>query len=342
MKTFFKVLLFSLGSLFLLMPTEVRAATELGIFPPIIKVRIKPGTTLRQPIRLYNSSSSTLYLTWQLRAFHKTTPQGQPLWSLEKAIPSWIKVTGPIDLKKKAYPLKPQSHQDFLLTLSPPENLPQKDYYYSLLFLSSPTKENTQVRFQPGIATNLLISVTDTLQKKPAPPIITTFSAPFFLDSWQRRIKTKVKIYNPNDQWIEVLPTLKLEKKIGLGKNEEILNFIPVTVLKGNKRSIFLTEKDVELAITPNRVQDTFKEHKNPLQRIKDKFFSNHKPVSDNSINFYSDSFKLGLYNYQLQIKTSSKTIKENKTIIFFPWKLTLGIFSLVIAGYFIRRKSEA
>ncbi len=323
------------------MPTGVRAATELGIFPPIIKVRIKPGTTIHQPLRLYNFSSSSLYFRWQLRAFQKTTTQGQPFWSSEKMSPSWIKVTGPIDLKKKAYPIKSQGHQDFILTLSPPKDLPQKDYYFSLLFLSSLTKENTQVRFQPGIATNLLISVTDTLQKKAIAPIITLFSAPTLLDSWQRKIETKIKIYNPNDQWIEVLPTLKLKRKIGLGKDERMLNFIPVTVLKGNKRSIFLTEKDVELAITPNRVQDNYHEHKNPLQRIKDKIFSTHKKVSDNSINFYSDSFKLGIYNYQLQIKTSSNTIKQNKIVIFFPWKLTLVVFLLLGFLYLIRRKSE-
>ncbi len=333
-------LLLLVTSLFL--PPKANSSYTLGIFPPIITIRLKPGTTIRQPIRLYNSSDSLLYFRTQIKTFKKTTLFGQPLWPSISQPPKWVKIIGPIDNKLKAYPVKANSKQDFVAVISPPANTPLGDYYLSVIFLKyNPGQSPKTINFQPGIATNLLISVTAKLEEKLTPPVITKFTAPLLADSWQKEIKLDLAVYNPSHSWQEVVPNLRLEKHLGFGKDQTLINFIPVTILGGNERKILLTENQLELANSNHKVQAKTGNKKTPLQRIKEKFFSKEQKTSANNYILNSDSFKFGLYKLHFQLHTSSSQVEKTRFIIFFPWKATLLSSPFIVLSFLFLLKTK-
>ncbi len=326
------VFFFFILSLFLFPLNVFAQPTGLGIFPPIITIRLTPGTQIKQPIRVFNYLSTPIYLTTQVIPFTQTTPNGQPILNSSIPAPSWVKITGPIDLNQQAHPIPPNQHQDFLLILTPPPNAPIQDLYFTILFKQKTTLHQTKLTISHQIGTNILLTLTNSIQKPPKTQILFTYTKlPTFLDPFIKKIPLKIQIYNQSDFWTQALPTIKLQKKFGFGSNQT-LTLVPVNIIGRNKRWLNLTEEKVELALYNNQLQTNTNKKNTPIKRVKNLIFSKRNKQNANNITFYSDSFKLGLYQWQIEIHTNNNlNTTHTQWAIFFPWWTLVLIPILII-----------
>ncbi len=306
--------------------------TGLGIFPPIITIRTTPGTQIKQPIRVFNYLPTQIYVTTQIIPFTQITPNGQPILNPNTKPPAWIKITGPININQQAHPIPPNQYQDFLLTLTPPANTPIQDIYFTVLFKQKTSPSQTKLTISHQIGTNILLNLTHSTQPPPTPNIIFSYlKIPSFLNPFTKNIPLQIQIYNQSDFWTQILPVIKLQKTFGLGSNQT-LTLVPVNIIGGNKRWIHLTEENIELALYNNKLQTETNTKNSPLKRIKNFIFSKQNKQSANNIVFSSDSFKLGLYQWQIEIyDDNGLNTTHTQWVVFFPWWILVLIPILII-----------
>ncbi|NOY15059.1 MAG: hypothetical protein GXP43_02470 [bacterium] len=307
----------------------------LGVYPPILTVRLTPGGQVKQPIRLFNYMPKDVWVDVQVIAFNRSTPNGLPIWDEAITVPDWIKVTGPINLKYNAHPVKASSYQDFVVNITPPPQTPLNDWYFTVLFKQKPSFDSAKLRLTHQIGMNILLSLDSTLKvKTPVKLAFSRLDAPFLINPWPSEVPLKIQVYNPNSFWVTVLPTIKLKKVIGIGPDQTQI-LVPVNILGRNKRWIYATEEQMNLALSMSTLQAKDKSKNAPILRLKDRLFGKRHVLNANNLIFVSDSFKFGWYQWQIELwADDSLAGRRTQSVIFFPW----WVAGLVLAALAVWR----
>jgi len=203
-------------------PQPVSAQKGIGVFPPVIKARVVPGASVRQPIRLFNDTQEEMLVKVNLRPFELGSLDGLPLWSETVNPPEWIRITAPIDKNRNAHVVKPGGWLDFILTINPPAKTAYQDRYLTVIFQTKTSGGLDKVRLSYQIGVNVLISVTGSLEVKVKPVQISRLHLPVMVDSWSKRIPVDISLYNPNPVWVEAVPFVRLIKWVGIGPDESL------------------------------------------------------------------------------------------------------------------------
>jgi len=80
----------------------------------------------------------------------------------------------------------------------------------------------------------------------------------------------------------------------------------------------------VDLALADNRVQEENQSLKSPLDKLKTTLFSKRILRSANNLEFSSDSFKFGIYRWQVEVLTEKQKVTRQQWVLFVPYKLIL------------------
>ncbi len=319
------------------------ASNSLAVFPPILKIRLKPAGVVRQPIRVFNYSDSDIYVTYEIKVFENGSLTGQPIWNEEIKPPNWVKLIGPIDNDRKTYEISRQGFTDFTLIIQPSAKTINKDWYFSILLKPQTVKtsQNSHTSILPQIGMNVLLSVNNNLQVGNRPVVIEKFWTPRLISGLEKNIKVDLRLFNPNQVWVEALPVIKIEKIIGLGSNE-VFNLVPISLLSKNNKVVFLTEKDIELADINDRALAHQPVKSSPIVRIKHLFFSKEDIKTAKMVRLYTDSFRFGVFSFNASVTTAGQVNQTQRLIIFLPWQLIfVGLIAtgLLIYRKFIRKK---
>lgn len=208
-----------------------------------------PGKSITQVYQLSNTGEVDLVMTSDLLAFEPKNEAGEIaiLENKEKLNPLNFGFLN-ADLKLgQNFSLPANSSQEVVLIIKVPENAPEKDYYATLLFQTSPVailNNQSASQTQTKIGSNLLISVSRTGQpfKKATVEefrlshcsrfcLIDSFSSPQFL----------IRIKNSGHAFFKPLGTISIQ---GWFNQKETLDLLPQNILSGSIREIQCQKDD--------------------------------------------------------------------------------------------------
>ena len=156
-------------SVFTTLPPKCHAADfELSIYPPLLRVNIKPGKSITQVFKIDNSSTDTQTLVARLVPFISADPYGNPKIdpSLQVKWLNYFTLANSTIQLNQPFEIKAGSSEQLILSLAVPDTAPLKDIYATLLV--STYSNNIDTNFQgsnlrASIASNLLITVSSQL-----------------------------------------------------------------------------------------------------------------------------------------------------------------------------------
>ena len=305
MKTAFKNLQFALFSLVLLSLSSTSILAQnlaIAISPPISEIVIMPGKEVLLSFTIINHGADG-YATFSLAQFlpkdeygnisadDSTDITGSPTFS------SWF------TLPEKNY-IRSGETKNVSLKISPPENTPEKDYYFT--FFYEVGKENL-INFQTGsgntakakVGANILISVSQTGQMtKKAGPV--SLTAPKIIDSLQG-LTYKLRVGNAGQFFFKPMGIIEINSFLG---KKEILALAPVNVVSGSSRFIPCLENE---ALTECKIK----------QRVL-----------------------IGIYQAKASFTTdeNGELYSSQTTTLAFPFSITIAV-TTVILGYLTIRK---
>ena len=238
------LILFVVGYGFLVTPTHAQDIS-LSITPPILEVMIQPGKEITQNYLISNNGNETP-LKISIVPFSPSDEYGNV--ELEDItnyndinILNWFKIGGtPLDENQKIF-IPRGGNQEIILTISPPLDAPEGDYYLTLLFEtdSSSLIGGRTTQTQAQIGSNILFTVSkDGNPRKDAE--ITLFSAPKIIDSLGQIIYT-VKIKNTGSAFFKPIGKINISHLFG---SEETLTIAPQNILASSIREIPCTKEE--------------------------------------------------------------------------------------------------
>ncbi len=315
MKIFISLLL--AFSSYLIIVNQVHAASiSLGVFPPIIQINATPPADAQSPLSIENHSDQELHVKIDFKPFVASDQEDGQIKYIDQKDANFadplifdrVKIYDG-DLETSEFDLTPGQKKDLSLRVTVPKGSPQADYYFSIVFLSSPKDFGGQSASQnlTGIASNVLLSIgqgeiTGNVQE---------FSVPLFVEN--APVPFTVRIKNTSNHFItpkgEIVISNIFGQKVG------IINLLEANVLAQSVRSIpsseFANEDNASLA------------------------------PQDGTFAYWSDKFVLGPYKATLNLALSDKGPVYSQTILFFafPFKLAIGlIISILLLIYIIAR----
>src|SRR5579872_615956 len=213
---------------------------NLGVYPPIVNLTLKPPVTVSTPITLSNLGNSITQGTIVFRLFDAGENQDGQLNLLPqntKPEPD-EKIFSKIHLTDNGKPvtsfaLAPGQQKKYNLSFSIPINEPLSDYYFSVIFIanSSLSNSNTSTGALGGVSTNVLLSIGP---KGSASAKIIDFSSPTFLSSGPVPFILKVKNTSPH----VLAPQGYILISNMFGQTVGKINLLPVNILSGSTRAI--------------------------------------------------------------------------------------------------------
>lgn len=308
-----KIIFFLLAFLFLPVNKTNAASISLGVFPPIIQVNATPPADVQSPLSIENNSDQDLHVKIELRPF---VPSDQEDGQIKYVDQKDANFADPLilqrvkiydgDVETLEFDMNPGQKKDLNLRIIIPKDSPQADYYFSVVFLSSPKDFRGQSASQnlTGIASNVLLAVgqgeiTGNVQEFSVPLLVENAPVPF-----------TVRIKNTSNHFItprgEIVISNIFGQKVGR------INLLETNILAQSVRNIPSSD-----------------------------FIDEEKPLPDNIAAYWSDKFVLGPYRATLNLALSDKGPVFSQTILFlaFPFKLAAGlIISLLLLIYIIVR----
>ena len=156
---------------FLVAPSSAKAQTfSLSIYPPLLEVMIMPGKSLNYIYQLSNSGDETT-VTTSILPFIPADELGNPQLTINNQQPfgfaqgksaiNFSLENSDISLNQ-SFTLKQGENKQIILKIDVPEDAPEKDYYYTLLFSTKPDSNLVQTGpKQAGIlGSNLLLTIS--------------------------------------------------------------------------------------------------------------------------------------------------------------------------------------
>lgn len=216
---------------------------SLSISPPIIEVMIMPGKKTQQTFSIINEGMDG-YASVRIVPFTPQDEEGNvnvidnPNFSDTAAYENWFTLLSPSAKFGDKFFLRQGEKKDIKLTISPPVEAKEKDYYFTLLYEMEPG-DLAQLGGYSGniskakIGANLLISVSkDGKPYKKAQ--VVEFSAPKLIDSLSKLSYT-LRIENTGQFFFK--PTGKITVNPLFGK-KEVLEIAPVNIVSSTVRNV--------------------------------------------------------------------------------------------------------
>ncbi len=242
-------------------PRSIHAQTavspiDIALSPPILQIQIKPGKQITSAFTIENKSPNDMQLTASIVPFSKTTTNGDPIYSNLDNDPFATNLTlsnASIKLNQ-AFTISANSHDQLLLNITVPEGAPLSDHYFSLRVTTQPQNAGNS-RLSAAIASNILISVTDSDTKKPFLQIENFGSSTKPFISWRGKnifdssspIKFTGQVKNLSDYFYEVRGSFQVnhQQQIRL-----VTPIRPVNILAFSSRELSASPSG-ELTFTP-------------------------------------------------------------------------------------------
>lgn len=188
---------------------------SIGVYPPIVKIKAIPGSSLSVPIRVKNLEKEPIEARISLRPF-KSDNMGRVSFVLyDDYTPENSSILTKVRLRENNQNVSKvvlSAYQEKKLDLQ--VNLDQKeeirDYYFSVVFLSIPqeSSENSHSNISIGTAANIVLS----LGEKPNLRVHSFQSSPF---TKQGRIKFGAEIQNDGKSFATVKPIIEVKNIFG-------------------------------------------------------------------------------------------------------------------------------
>lgn len=294
-------------------------SVDLGIWPPILQVMIKPGKSITQVYKVKNFADPVI-VTSKISAFVPEEEATVNLIDCDKIEVigceslSWFSFENANLSLNDSFFLTTDRVQDLVLKISVPEYVSEGDYYNTLLFttLAPPSGSENNVKSTAAIASNILITVSKDgnptrdirITNFTAKNQITVFGLPITLslfDSFDQ-IPVSLKVQNTGTAYTAVKGKIKLSGFPGL---QSYFTIPPQNILTNNTRLLIATPSANLIPNTKYEIQNTL---------------------------LLPHGFYLGRYTLTAEVETSEGQIKK-ATIHFFAAPVK---FILVFLGLFI------
>lgn len=234
LKSFIFTFLLAIWTVFLSTPSVHAQTLSLSISPPVFEIFIKPGKTISQVYKIRNTGEAKIVKL----SVNEYTPDTVSHPSVNIEGETWIKIAGKNISRNSPFLLSKGEEKQFLLIVSPPIELPQKDYYrvITLETVNNPPHELSQTDIQISLNSVLLITVTNSGSMVKSSKV-TKFTLPKVLDSFTP-LNISVEIENTGDTYLRPIGTLTLKGIIGQGT----YNLLPLALFPGQKKLLITQE----------------------------------------------------------------------------------------------------
>jgi hypothetical protein len=215
-------------------PKRAAAADlSLGISPPVIQIQISPPAVVNTSITIENNGEETVTLAIQFKPF--TAGKGETDEVVYRSdysplVFKNIKVRDNDEIVEKVV-IGPKQNKTLNLNINIPKDESLSDYYFSVIFISENTSDETlnQSRILGGIATNILLSIKSGEENIGK---IVEFSSPRFLEKGP--VPFKIRLKNESKHFIT--PDGEILIKNIFGKTIGQVKLPPVNILAGTTR----------------------------------------------------------------------------------------------------------
>ncbi|BCX15070.1 MAG: hypothetical protein KatS3mg088_753 [Patescibacteria group bacterium] len=229
--------------------TGLAQNVSLSISPPILEAVIKPGEVVEQAYTLQNSGNETT-ASIQIYQFEQADEFGNAKIerSLEEYDPlnlkEWFKIKEPQISIGDKFTLGQGEQKTIRLVINPPDNAPDGDYYFTLIFKTSLENSfintNTKTALsQAEIGSNILITISkEGLVNRKAK--IKEFKAPKVIDSF-KHLNYELQIANIGEGFFKPFGKITIESILG---KKYILNIAPQNIISASSRKISCIENE--------------------------------------------------------------------------------------------------
>lgn len=196
------------------------SAFSLGVYPPIIKIRATAPVSLKTPIIIKNQTDQTETFNISFKPFTQSDNENGQVRYLKSGelnlkdplIFQKIKVFDK-DQEISSIELGPKQQKELSLRIDITQDETLSDYYFSLLFTSSPATDAAQKnksQIITAVATNVLLTVGQITKPQVK---INEFNSSFFKDKGP--IEFSVKTSNQGEQFISTSGYILIKNLFG-------------------------------------------------------------------------------------------------------------------------------
>jgi len=292
------------------------AGYGLSLYPPLLRVHIKPGKTITQVFKIDNLIGEEKIFIARLVPFTDADLFGNPILNLKSTAPwlSYFSLTNSSIKLGEPFTIKANSSEQLILSLTVPENAALKDLYVTLLVSTYsntgvPNYQGTQVSATTG--SNLLI----TIASEAYPPTL-----------------LRVENITPTSGWLFKFGSYYLADSISpVSFTAQVLN-----------RGDFAAETKGIFKVAGQKAEPIYLEGVLPvnvLAKTKRVLQNNH---GENFV-FTPNLGHIGPFRATISIKTDNANAENSITIIFLPLKVSFGLFfaSLFLIAIYQTTKSK-
>lgn len=288
---------------------------SIGIYPPIMQMDTTAPTNANADFYVQNQSQESVDLNIIIKPFRPSNNIDGEIELIDNisSFPDPLFVNRVKVLSEgeiiKSLSIGPKQTEKLVLEVTLPPNQIKGDYYFTVLFVSSPkslVKTNSTLT-QTSIGMNVLLTVGP---KGKTEGLISKFTTPFFVNTGP--VPFKVQIANKSGHYIA--PTGEIIVKNMLGNEKGKIKLMPVNILSNSTRYIpDLSQADPDL--------DEYK-------KIIDTVLEEDLPVA-----VLNQKFLLGIYTATLNIALNENGPSFTKTITFVAFPITYLLSIFIILG---------
>lgn len=318
MKKIFILIFLSIGLLRVTQTLAQKPSVAVSIYPPILAINADPPAEAEAKIYLQNNSDKKLVLDISYRTLQqRRLSSGQIEFKEENKLePQDVLIRSKIKIFKddqQVSSIEIDPNEELIVTLKAniDNDLPQGDYYFSVIFITPPTgpdliraQSESTSNIQGGIGTNVLLSVG---KKEPAGGYIREFSSPLIVN--QGPIPFTLLIENSSDHYIN--PQGKITITDMFGNSVGQIDIFPQYILAHSSRYL----KD-EKGLT-----------------------NKHNFIS------WPEKFLFGMYSAKLVVNLSEKgpTFVTSTSFISIPIIILFAFFlaAFILTGIYIRVRTK-
>ena len=217
---------------------------SLSISPPILEAVIKPGEKIEQTYLIENSGSDTI-ISIDIYEFKEADKTGVAKIgkSLKEYDPlnfkSWFEIKEPKTIPGEKIKLAAKEKKEIKLSITPPENIENGDYYFTLVFRTELDDvfikpESKAAISQAEIGSNILLTITKDGIINPKPEI-KEFKAPKIIDSFLGKLEYEIEIANKGNSFFKPVGKITITSSLG---EKYVLNLAPQNIIANSSRKI--------------------------------------------------------------------------------------------------------
>ncbi len=280
-------------------PSVSAAGYGLSIYPPLLRVNIKPGKSITQVFKIDNLTNDDKLFVARLVPFTDADLLGNPVINLQSTAP-WLTYFSLANTNIKIgdpFTIKGGSSEQLILSLSVPDSAPLRDLYVTLLI--STYLDNNNVTYQ-----GTLVSATTGSN------LLVTISSEAFPS-------TLLHIE-------DIVPVSGATFKIGRYYFSDNITPVSFSASVANSGDYNAETKGL-FKITARDDQPVYLEGilpMNVISKTKRTLINN----DGNRFTFSPNLGNMGLHKMVVSIKTDNANAENSIYVIFLPFKITLGI----------------